>query len=559
MRWVSTTFAARSVSAVFVMMFSFGALSAGVADPGDTTADVGIEVLTSSQVVPGQTTGYSILLVNHGPETAVNVVLTAAVPAGTTFHSGTKPDGWTCNAPPIGGTGTVTCSIAKLIPDTAGIFSLIVDVPLSATGTITDTFTVSTASTDLNAANNTGGGTITITPFADVGIHTTDSPDPVLAAASITYTFTMTNFGPHTAENAQFVDNLAAGTTFESFSAPDGWNCTTPAVGSGGTITCTMTAIAIGAVQIFTLRAHVPSATTGIVLNHAVVSTTSTQPLIDPNNVANQETTVATSADLSVTKSGTPASVRIGDEVTYTILLTNNGPSDATGVDLVDDFPVGVTFISGSGPAGWNDTLVSGATATFGLVGRVTAAAANPFVNKIVVTSATPDPNADNNSATVTNAIATEADVAIAAVVGAGPFATGGHVDYNLTVTNDGPDAATGVTVTNTLPTGATFVSATPSQGSCVGAGPVTCTIATLTEGASVTIHLVVTAPATPGSLTDTVTVTAAQTDPDSTNNSSSATATVVASAVIPTLSQWALIALGAALAVFGALVLKSP
>ncbi|MCZ6733432.1 MAG: CSLREA domain-containing protein [Gammaproteobacteria bacterium] len=64
---------------------------------------------------------------------------------------------------------------------------------------------------------------------------------------------------------------------------------------------------------------------------------------------------------------------------------------------------------------------------------------------------------------------------------------------YVITVVNNSADDATGVTVTDTLPSGVTFVSVTSSTGSCIlSVGTVTCDLATLTGGDSVTITLLV-------------------------------------------------------------------
>src|SRR5207248_196508 len=58
-------------------------------------------------------------------------------------------------------------------------------------------------------------------------------------------------------------------------------------------------------------------------------------------------------ADLAVTKTDTPDPVTAGTDLTYTVTLTNNGPSDAQGVVLSDVVPAGTTFVSATAPAGW--------------------------------------------------------------------------------------------------------------------------------------------------------------------------------------------------------------
>jgi uncharacterized repeat protein (TIGR01451 family) len=99
---------------------------------------------------------------------------------------------------------------------------------------------------------------------------------------------------------------------------------------------------------------------------------------------------------------------------------------------------------------------------------------------------------------------------------------TGRDLTYTLTVTNNGPDVASGVTVTDVLPPSVTFASATPSQGTCSESnGTVTCSVETLANAATTTVDIVVT-PRTAGLITNTASVTAPATDPSDVNNTAS-------------------------------------
>ena len=100
---------------------------------------------------------------------------------------------------------------------------------------------------------------------------------------------------------------------------------------------------------------------------------------------------------------------------------------------------------------------------------------------------------------------------------------TGQNLTYSLNVTNNGPDPASGVTVTDQLPPSVTFVSATASQGSCgESGGIVTCTIGAMADGAVVTITIVVRVNPPPGTITNTASVSASSTDPNQDNNADS-------------------------------------
>ncbi len=103
-----------------------------------------------------------------------------------------------------------------------------------------------------------------------------------------------------------------------------------------------------------------------------------------------------------------------------------------------------------------------------------------------------------------------------------------GSLAYTLAVANGGPEAATGVTVTDTLPAGTTFQSASATQGSCThAAGVVTCLLGNLGSGANATINVAVTAPVVAGTITNSATVSGNETDPFLGNNTDNETTTV--------------------------------
>lgn len=124
------------------------------------------------------------------------------------------------------------------------------------------------------------------------------------------------------------------------------------------------------------------------------------------------------------------------------------------------------------------------------------------------------------------------------------PAFVGDALTYAVTATNNGPNTAHDVVLTDTLPAGVTFVSATPSQGTCTRSGSVvTCTMGTVFIQRSVTVQIVVT-PTVAGSINNCASATATETDPVAANNTACQTTLVVpvpAPTSVPTLSTWAL------------------
>jgi uncharacterized repeat protein (TIGR01451 family) len=120
------------------------------------------------------------------------------------------------------------------------------------------------------------------------------------------------------------------------------------------------------------------------------------------------------------------------------------------------------------------------------------------------------------------------ADLAITKSASPSSPRVGTNLNYALTVTNNGPGAATGVSVTDQLPSNVQFISARPSQGSCGAPNPIVCSIGNLAVGASATINVVV-QPTAVGALTNSASVSGNQQDPNPANNTAGVTNTAQA------------------------------
>jgi uncharacterized repeat protein (TIGR01451 family) len=236
---------------------------------------------------------------------------------------------------------------------------------------------------------------------------------------------------------------------------------------------------------------------------------------------------VAAQANLAITKNG-PAGVVAGQNVTYTVQVTNNGPAAAANVQVSDPQPANLTFVSNSGactsayPCNLG-TLNNGQTVTITSTYSTSPSFSGNVTNTATVSSTTPDPDNSNNSASATTNVGAQSDLSISK---SGPpsVAPGQNITYTITFKNNGPSPATNTIVSDPTPVGIAFVS---NSGACTT--PFPCNVGTLSAGQTASITSTYTVPATytGATVTNTATISSDVNDPTPTNNSSSATTAV--------------------------------
>src|SRR5262249_47725168 len=190
-------------------------------------------------------------------------------------------------------------------------------------------------------------------------------------------------------------------------------------------------------------------------------------------------------ADLTVTKTDGQTAAVPGTGTTYTITVTNAGPSTVSSVSLTD--PVPPTLLNpvfGTPSAGSYDpttriwsglSLATGQSVTITLTGTIDPSATGTLTNTAHVAppAGVTDPDPANNNASDTDTLTPQADLVITKTDGVTSAVPGSSTTYTIVVSNNnGPSAVTGAGVSDALPAGATGGSWTATGSS--GGGSVT-------------------------------------------------------------------------------------
>ena len=356
-----------------------------------------------------------------------------------------------------------------------------------------------------------------------------DNPTPNVGDA-VTFTIVVSNQGANTATGVVVTDQLPGGYTFTGFSTSQGTYSSIAgiwAVGilpAGSSATLTITAI-VNASGDYVNLAEVTSADQDDVdstPNNGVDTDGDGDVTDDPGDEDDGDGAEVTPAaqliDLELDKSVDNPTPSVGDVVTFTVVITNQGATAATGVVVTDQLPSGYTFTGftttlgtySSGAGLWTvGTLPAGSSASLTLTAIVNAS--GDYVNLAEVTSAdqddvdstpgngvdtdgdgdvTDDPGDedDGDGAEVTPQ-AQLIDLELNKSVSDPAPSVGDEVTFTILVNNQGPNTATGVVVTDQLPSGYIFTGFTASQGTYNSAAGIW-TVGTLAAGQTETLRL---------------------------------------------------------------------
>src|SRR5262245_58945241 len=377
----------------------------------------------------------------------------------------------------------------NLPPNSSVTFTFIVQIDPTATGSLVNTATITPAPGTGSPVTDTD--TNTLTPVADLSLTKTNNQTTSVPGTSTTYTLVVTNAGPSTVNRVFLTDAVPAGLLNPAF---------TPSTGIYDPGTGLWTGLSLGTGQSvsITLTGTIDPTATGVLTNTAHVNPPVGVNDPDPSdNSATDTDTLTPKADLSITKTDNQIAAVPGTATTYTLVVHNAGPSTVTSVLLIDARPPALLNpFFGTPNAGIYDrirriwsglNLAAGQSVSITLTGTIDPAATGTLTNTATVlpTTGVTDPDMSNNNANDVDLLAPVADLAITKTDGVTSAVPGTATTYTIVVSNNGPSAVTGASVSDVLPTGAasatwTFVSATGGgavAGPGAGSGPLATTV----------------------------------------------------------------------------------
>ncbi|MEL7566115.1 MAG: S-layer homology domain-containing protein [Dehalobacterium sp.] len=412
-----------------------GSLEVSASITGDFAGDTDYDTLmpevdlavtiddSKSSFNAGDSTVYAVAVTNTGPSKATGASLSCPLPDGAT-DAVWGPDSYAEDgyASPMSGTGALVSSVDL---DAGGSyhFWFRVDTDPVATGTFSAvaSFTAPPGVFDDNSGNNSATDTNGLASEADMEVWIAFGDQTGNAADEVTFDVNIYNHGPSAATGITLSAPLPVEVTLVS-AAPD----------SGTTYDSSTGVWTVGTLEpydghVLTIKAAVdysaPRTMTASVLG---------ADMPDPDTSNNSASlTVTDKADVALSASVDDLAPDVGDTVTITVTLANNGPDNAAFIRVIMPLPSGLTYESDAASSGYYDptdgwfidSLVSGGTESLEIQATVSSSGAKAFSAQ--VESAMPDPDTSNNSAGVT-VVPSLAFVPVTGITGVPTTATAG-------------------------------------------------------------------------------------------------------------------------------------
>ncbi len=433
------------------------------------TADVTTtKVSDKTDYLPNQPITYTITVVNNGPSTAKTPTVSDRIPSAVQNPQYSLDNGTTW----------ATWNGSTILPDIAANAKSTVlikgTVGPTATGSFTNTATVSTPTPKPDGSNTpvTSTTTTNVTPTSDLVTTITPDKENPIPGDNLTYTVTVRNSGPSAAATPKLSYTPPPELTNVKISN-DGGNTWTPWTGSK-----MIDDIPNGGTAQVLIRGKIDNTATGTVTS----TITATSPNNDPtpaNNTATTTTPVKNVADVTATKVADKAAAKPGEVLTYTITVFNNGPAAAESPTVGDRLRNAIetpqySLDNGATWAPWNNSTVlpniaPGTKANVLVKGMIsTATPPGEITNTATVTTPTLGKDGTNTPVTSTRAstnVTPVSDLVTTITPDKDNPVPGDDITYLITVKNNGPATAVTPEVNFNPPRGLTAMEVSTDGG----------------------------------------------------------------------------------------------
>ncbi len=242
------------------------------------------------------------------------------------------------------------------------VYTLGADIDPAATGTLFNEVCVTVPAGTTNIGDSCGSDSDTLTPQADLVVAKSNGVDEVVAGTTVIYTVTVENLGPSNAPATAIVDLLPAELTGASWGCTPTGGASCPANGVGDIDI--LADLPVGDSVVFALGTLLSPDATGTLTNTATATPAAgVADLVPGNNSATDSDPIVHVADLAIDKGINKTVFDLLEPITFTLDVTNLGPSSALDVSVVDLLPAGVTVSSATG-TGWSCSIDPGIVVT---------------------------------------------------------------------------------------------------------------------------------------------------------------------------------------------------